>query len=177
MARLTSYTVHVPPPKAGRDEDVATQFVADAFSWVAFLMPWLWFLWHRMWLATLGYLVLMAAIMAAAITLGVTPNAGVAVAAAFNLLVGLEATNIRRRKLRWLGYEEAGVVVARNREEAERRWFTEQAAGRAPASPPDRPAAFTPAAPMASASAPASASGSGIIGLFPDADPAARGGR
>lgn len=170
MARLTSFTVHVPPPKAGRDEAVATEFVAEVFSWVAFLLPWLWFLWHRMWLATVGYVVLMAAILSAALLAGLSSTEYLAVALAFNLLVGLEATNIRRRKLRWLGYEEAGVVVARNREEAERRWFTEQAAATPslPAAPDRSVAAATSAAPAAA---------TGIIGLFPDADPAARGGR
>lgn len=168
MARLTSFTVHVPPPKAGRDEDVATEFVADAFSWVAFIVPWLWFFWHRMWLATAAYLVLLVALMSAAALAGLPSNAGLVIGAVFNLLVGLEATNLRRRKLRWLGYQEAGVVVARNREEAERRWFAQRASE----------AAHAPRAPGPAAVAPATATPApGIIGLFPDADPSARGGR
>ncbi|MFN3853066.1 MAG: DUF2628 domain-containing protein [Phreatobacter sp.] len=170
MARLTSFTVHVPPAGASRDADVATEFVADTFSWVAFLVPWLWFLWHRMWLATAAYLVLLVALMSVAALAGLSSTAGMVIGTAFNLLVGLEATNLRRRKLRWLGYQQAGVVVARNREEAERRWFTEQTAvtPSRPAPPERFVAAATPAAPAAS---------TGIIGLFPDADPSARGGR
>lgn len=169
MARLTSFTVHVPPPKAGRDEDVATEFVADSFSWAAFLVPWLWFLWHRMWLATAAYLVLLVALMSGAALAGLSSTAGMVIGTVFNLLVGLEATNLRRRKLRWLGYQQAGVVVSRNREEAERRWFTEQAAATPSlsAAPERSVAAAKPVAPAST----------GIIGLFPDADPSARGGR
>ena len=54
MARQTSYTVHLPPP--GRDADETIAFVPDSFSPIAFLAPWAWFPWNRMWIVTFAYL-------------------------------------------------------------------------------------------------------------------------
>ena len=58
MARQTSYTVHLPP--TGSDE--AAQFVPDSFAPIAFVAPWAWFPFHRMWLVTIAYLVALAVV-------------------------------------------------------------------------------------------------------------------
>lgn len=164
MARLTSYTVHVPPPKPGRDADTAVQFVPDSFSPVAFVAPWAWFLWNRMWLVFVLYLIGLAIVVAALAFSGFPPLLRTGITFALSLLVGLEATNLKRRTLRRRGFQEAGVVVAATREEAERRWFAERNETRAPL-----PASF--------GAAPAAAAMAHPIGLFPEADPSARGVR
>jgi hypothetical protein len=162
MARQTSFTVHLAPAKPGRNAEEAVQFVPDSFSLVAFLVPWAWFLWNRMWLTFFVYLVVMAGVFVALTYSGFPPSIRMAISFAISLLIGLEATNLKRRSLRRRGFHEAGVVVAANREEAERRWFAEQGAAPRPAYAP------------VPAFAPASAH---PIGLFPEADPGARGAR
>ena len=167
MARQTSFTVHLPPP--GREADEAIEFVPDSFSPVAFLVPWAWFLWNRMWLATFAYLALIGLLTAALIVGGLSPLMRMLITSVLSLLIGLEATNLKRWTLRRRGFREAAVVVASSRDEAERRYFAERHAGetrRAETVPPFRPAAATQ--PQAPAS---------VIGLFPEADPSARGTR
>ena len=61
------YTVHAPaganPVVDGRTDRFA--FVRDGFSIWAFLFGLLWLLYHRLWLAALGYLMLFVAAFAA----------------------------------------------------------------------------------------------------------------
>jgi hypothetical protein len=166
MARQTSYTVHLAPAKPGRDGDTAIQFVPDSFSPVAFVVPWAWFLWNRMWLTFLVYLAVMTAVFVALAWSGFPPLLRMAISFAISLLVGLEATNLKRRSLRWRGFHEVGVIVAANREEAERRYFAERAEAEATHRRAPAPAGFG-ASPMAASAHP--------IGLFPETDPGARG--
>lgn len=160
MARLTSFTVHLPPPLPGRDADTRVEFVPDSFSPVAFLVPWVWFLWNRMWLVFVLYLAGMAAVAFVLAVSGLPPAVRMAIAFCISLLIGLEATNLKRRTLRRRGFREAGVIVAASPDEAERRWFAEGGRDRAHTAvsqggpPPAHP-----------------------IGLFPEADPGVRGAR
>jgi hypothetical protein len=168
MARQTSYTVHLAPSKPGRDSDTAIQFVPDAFAPVAFVVPWAWFLWNRMWLTFLVYLVVMTAAFVALAWSGFPPPLRMAITFAISLLVGLEATNLKRRSLRWRGFHEVGVIVAANREEAERRYFAERA---------EAEATYRRPGPVSATSSPAIPASAHPIGLFPEVDPGARGMR
>jgi hypothetical protein len=168
MAKPIAFTVHLPPPMPGRDPDTAIQFVADRFHWSAFLLPWVYFLWHFMWLTAFAYLLVFVAIAIGLAALGVTPLAAFGVAVLLNLLVGLEAPQLRRRSLARRSYMEQAVVVADSYAAAERRYFAERASARAPL-----PTSFG-GPPMAGPYA-APATGSGIIGLFPEAEPRMRG--
>jgi hypothetical protein len=77
------------------------------------------------------------------------------------LLFGLEANNLRRWQLRQRGYRMRAVVAGRDREECERKFFTEWLA-----ETPTRDADAAPsAAPHAIAPAPTH---SGVIGMFPE---------
>jgi hypothetical protein len=166
MARQTSFTVHTPPPAMG-EEEIGTQFVPDRFVFLAFLVPWLYFLWHRLWLETLAWFVAMVAIVVAAFLAGIAPPIAFLICLIVNMLIGFEAVTLRRWKLRRSGYHDAGVVVAANREEAERAWFAErQVAGTIAPPPPVAPAGYSPVpAPQ------------GVIGLFPEPDGGPRGFR
>lgn len=165
MARQTSYTVHLPP--AGRGDDEAVQFVPDSFAPLAFLFPWAWFPLQRMWWVTLGYLVLMGLTVLALSLAGLSPLLRTTITTALSLLIGLEATNLKRWTLRRRGWREVAVIVARSQDEAERRYFAERGAAPAVRTEP-RFAASGPVSPL-----PAQP----VIGLFPEAEPGARGTR
>lgn len=168
MARQTSYTVHLPPP--GRDGDEAIEFVPDSFSPIAFLAPWAWFPWNRMWLVTFAYLAVIGLVTTGLIVAGLSPTLRMLITSSLSLLIGLEATNLKRWTLTRRGFREVTVVVAASRDEAERRYFTD----RAPEAADRRelPAASRPMSSSAPSPAPQP-----IIGLFPEAEPGTRGAR
>ena len=49
---MTRFVVMDPPARLPAADAV---FVRDRFSWLAFLFPFVWLLWNRLWLATLGF--------------------------------------------------------------------------------------------------------------------------
>jgi len=158
---MSIYTVHE-PPLAAADVLPATEkfaFVRDGFSVWAFLAAVLWMLWHRMWLVLLIYI-------AAAIVAGVAMQyAGVPVAivAAAGLLgsvlIGIEASTLRRFTLARRGWKNVGIVSGHDREDAEQRFFdawTRSAAAN-PAGPPAKARSAAPRLPQPP----------DVIGLFP----------
>jgi len=163
------YTVHEPPRKSDeRDDDTLAHtarfvFVRDGFHFWAFLLAPLWMLRHRMWLEFIFYALIVAAITFALRRLGVAEMAGGWVALLIAVLVGIEASSLRRWKLSRRGFDNLGVVVGDRLEEVERRFFDGWVAGTepsrpAPASPPPSPSPFErpPVAPSGD-----------IVGLFP----------
>jgi hypothetical protein len=133
---MTVYTVHEPPlRRADSDSDPARfAFVRDGFYWSAFFFSVLWMLWHRLWLVLIGFVVLVGAVAVALRVLGAAPWAGAAVGLLLAVLLGIEASTLRRWTLARRGWSQLGVVVADDRELAERRFFDAWAAG-APSSP------------------------------------------
>ena len=155
---MAVYTVHEPPRRS--DDALAHTerftFVRDGFSWPAFLFAPLWMLRYRLWLALIVYLLVVFALGAAARTLG-DGDWLLAIILLVLLLVGFEASTLRRYGLARRGWKTVGVVVGDDLEAAERRFFDAWAAGGVPrlATPP----AAGPAAPVPSGP---------IIGLFPE---------
>jgi len=160
---MTVYTVHEPPLRRGEsDVDPARfAFVRDGFYWSAFFFAVLWMLWHRLWLALLGYVVVAAAIVVAMTALGASTAAKVIVGLLLALLVGIEASTLRRWTLNRRGWTQLGVVVADDRDLAERRVFDTWAAG----SPPSGPAMASPP------SSRAPNTRRDVLGLFPQPGP------
>lgn len=170
------FTVHEPHDLSGdpaADAD-RLEFVRDGFHFWAFLLGPLWMLWRRMWLVLVAYVLLMAVVQILLWRAGVPGFGRTGVGLLIALLVGFEAPTLRRFSLR--KWRQAGVVVGRDQEDAERRFFDAWARG--DSLPPMRP---IPPAPTA---APAEARGvpvrspqppSDIIGLFPEPEPRARG--
>ncbi|HEY0234577.1 MAG TPA: DUF2628 domain-containing protein [Afipia sp.] len=122
---MAVYTVHAP---ASFGVDVRTTpdrivFIRDGFYFWAFIAAVLWLIWHRLWLATLGYLVLMVALQLALIALGAGDGVQLVVFAVIALLTGLEAGSLWRWTLARRKWRQIGVVVARNQREAEQRFF------------------------------------------------------
>jgi Protein of unknown function (DUF2628) len=169
---MAVYTVHEPPLRAGAASAEVERFVfvRDGFSWWAFLFAPLWMLWHRMWLVLIGYIVVVGGAKVLALLAG-APNFAVSlIGILLGLLVGLEASTLRRFTLRRRRWRNVGVVSGRNIEEAERRFFDAWLKWpNAPPAPPTARAPSPPPLPPAPAPAPrAPSSPSGVIGLFPE---------
>ncbi len=134
-------------------------FVRDGFHVFAFLVPVLFFAFHRAWLAALAALVVSLGLPAAAGALGFAGAAG-ALGLLASLWFGLEAGNLRVGALRRRGWRETGVVEADRLAEAEIRYLADVAED-APAAP----AMAMTAQPWGTISRPAAAAGP-ALGLF-----------
>ncbi len=122
---MTVYMVFE-PPRRGDDSLVHAEriaFVRDRFSWAAFLFGPLWLLWHRLWLALLGYVVIVAALEVGLRVLGASAEPRVVAGALVGLLLGFEGATLRRQALLRRGWRDRGVVIGDDREAAERRFF------------------------------------------------------
>ncbi|GAB1717753.1 MAG: hypothetical protein NTAFB05_27950 [Nitrobacter sp.] len=118
------YTVHA--PSADGDIRGATDrfvFVRDGFSFWAFVFGPLWLLYQRLWLAFAGYMMLSIVVEVMLSLLRASGGIRFAVMAVIALLMGLEAVSLRRWTLSRRKWRQLGVVVADDREAAERRFF------------------------------------------------------
>jgi hypothetical protein len=118
------YTVHA--PVANNTDFRATDrfaFVRDGFHVWAAVLGVLWLAWHRLWLALLGWIALMAVIDIAMIQLGVAPGIVFLVDALLALLLGFEAASLWRWTLSRRKWRQLDIVVADDEEAAERRFF------------------------------------------------------
>ena len=168
------YTVHAPVTgNAGLAATDRFAFVRDGFHVWAALLGVVWLAWHRLWLALIGWIVLMAAVDAAMMRLGVGPMAIFLVDVLLALLMGFEAASLRRWTLSRRNWRQLDIVVADDEEQAERRFFdrwtakqrnlsNDQTAVDRGGPPPTRD---VPGQPF---SRPPSSPQSEIIGLFPE---------
>lgn len=131
--------------------------VGSGFAWLAFFVPLLWLLWHRLWLGLAGY-ILFSILLGVALELGgIAEPAAMLVGLAVSFLIGAMAADYRRWTLGRRGWHPAAVVMASGAAEAEERYIREQGRreqGRrhAPASPASSsPLPPSPAAPAAGA--------------------------
>ena len=158
---MAVFTVHEPRPRKNESEAAPERyrFVRDGFHFWAFLLGPLWMLWRRMWLVLLMYVICGTAIQIALYKLGMSSAVKFTVGFLIALLVGFEAGTLRRWSLR--RWTQVGVVVAPDREEAERRFFAswEEGANLPPSTAPLPP------------SAPVSRPSSEVLGLFPEPQP------
>jgi hypothetical protein len=123
------YTVHA--PTADNADIAATDrfaFVRDGFRFWAALFGPLWLAWHRLWLALIGWIVVMIAIEVGLARLGAGGTAIFFTNVLIALLIGFEASSIRRWTLSRRNWRQLDIVVADNEESAERRFFDRWAA-------------------------------------------------
>jgi hypothetical protein len=124
------YTVHAPSAYAAdfRSTDKFV-FVRDGFhAWAMILGPF-WLLWNRLWLVTIGWIVLTAAIEIGLARLGVGRITIWSAGALIAVLMGLEAASLQRWTLSRRRWSELDTVVADDEEAAERRFFDRWTAG------------------------------------------------
>ena len=118
MARYVIMRHADPAPSGGRQPVVALR---DEWSILAFILPLVWLLWHRLWFAAF---VVLAAMIALGL-LAIEPAYQSFVLPAnllLNFLVGLEASGWRVARAQARGYAVVDVVDARTRDEAELRF-------------------------------------------------------
>jgi len=124
---MAVYTVHQPRLRKGEAsvDPERLVFVRDGFHFWAFLLAPLWLLWHRLWLALVLWVVVFGAAEIGLRYAGVRGSAHAAVLALIGLLVGLEASSLRRWTLALHGWKNIGIVVGDNLESAERRFLSD----------------------------------------------------
>lgn len=160
---MPTFTVHEPPPR--KTESVTAPerfvFVRDGFHFWAFVLAPVWLLVRKLWLAFFIYVAVTIAVAVGIKFAGLPSWVQTTAALVIALLVGLEASTIRRWTLTRRRWKNLGFVVAEDREIAERRFFGAWT-GRAP----ETAAQIEPiyAAPVRRG-APSS---SDVIGLFPE---------
>lgn len=123
---MTTYTVLSPRAADLLDETAAERavFVPERFSWATLLLTPLVLLRFRLWLALLAYVAVAVLMQVTVQMLHVPEMVAVVVMAGFSLLLAFELPRLRAAKLLRKGSLDRGVVIARNRTEAERRYFT-----------------------------------------------------
>ena len=109
------YTVHAPITSSA---DMAPAdrfaFVRDGFHFWAALFGIVWLAWHRLWLALLGWIVLMAAIDVGMVKLGADGGTITLVDLVLALLLGFEAASLERWTLSRRKWRQLDIVVADN---------------------------------------------------------------
>ncbi|WP_147076006.1 DUF2628 domain-containing protein [Methylobacterium haplocladii] len=123
---MRTYTIHLPEGALRGDAGAldSAAIVPDGFSRQAFAFSVLWFLFHRLWLAALLVCALLAALVIAGQLLGISPVAGIVISLLASLLIGLEASSLRRWTYARNGRPARDAVVAASRDEAEAKAVT-----------------------------------------------------
>lgn len=117
---MATYVVMEPPGADGAEAAMRAVYVRDGFHFLAFVIPVVWLLWHRLWIE--GILVFAAGLGVAALGDATGyPALGGAVALFLSIYVGLEGSALRINALRRRGWRECGVVEAGNDADAEIR--------------------------------------------------------
>ncbi len=159
---MTSYLVHVPVTAqpgavAGLDRAV---FVKDRVHFLAFLFPVLWLLYHRAWLALLGYVVAAGALVFLETLAGFPDGAVAASQFVLSGALAVFASDVRSWTLSRRGFRFVDVVSAVDEDDAARRFCDRWLSAAAPALRP---------APAGVARTGGASSYQPVVGLFPEA--------
>jgi hypothetical protein len=115
---MASFVIMQPP--GGDPEKI--KFVKDGFSFLAFIVPPLWLIWHRLFAEAAVVFALMFAIGAGAEAAGLG-FAGTLVSLLVSIYVGLEGAAMRVAGMIRRGWREAGVIDADTLDDAEARYI------------------------------------------------------
>ncbi|MGA0594458.1 DUF2628 domain-containing protein [Enterovirga sp. CN4-39] len=164
----SSFTIHLPRDASPGDERALdrAEIVRDGFSWGAFFVPTLWFLWHRHWIVAVIVLLGTLGLSFGLAALRLPGGAIFLVEFLVHLLIGLEGASIRRLAYRLRKRPTTGLVIAADEAEAETKSFAQwlAAAGHKSLAPAETPAPVR----VAPAIRPAGAAPAPVLGLFPD---------
>ncbi len=149
-----------PPPRpvpVTQAELVDAVFVPEGFSRAAFWLGPFWLAWHRLWLELLAWLVVVFVLASGEIWF-IAGWTSFFIGFLLEILLGLEANNLRRAWLRRNGYRLADVAAGASRDDAERGFYRRalETAVRPPEPGKPRPQSY-----------PASPQQSEVLGLFP----------
>ena len=160
---MPTFTVHEPPPR--KTESVTAPerfvFVRDGFHFWAFVLAPVWLLVRKLWSAFFLYVVLCVAVAVGLYLAGAPSSVQVTAELVVALLVGLEASTIRRWTLTRRRWKNLGFVVAEDAEIAERRFYAAWTQRALATATPAEPTYATPVRRGAP-------SPSDVIGLFPE---------
>lgn len=121
---MLTFTAHRKAEVLSHDEAAdGVIFVKDGFSWPAFLVPFVWLIWHRLWRALGGYILAVAGLAGVGYLAGLPEGLGTSLGLLLNLYMGLEGNNLRRKALARRGYQEVADIVAGDGEEAAWRFL------------------------------------------------------
>jgi hypothetical protein len=118
---MASFVMMQPPASANSEPDTLPIAVRDGFSWLAFLVPPLWFAWRRLWVEAAVALAALILLNAIGVRLGMGTMASL-LSLLVSLWAGLEAATMHIAGLRRRGYSEIGTIWANGRDEAELRF-------------------------------------------------------
>ena len=120
---MAIYEVYISPNfKPNSQTESGIKFVRDHTSVFALIVPIIWLIWNRLWLALAIYIVFMAVMIFSVDTkYGLVLSAISFIPA---LYLFLEGSALISADLRTKGWKMVGVVEANDRESAELKWFS-----------------------------------------------------
>jgi hypothetical protein len=118
------YTVHA-PLASGADLRATDRFVfvRDGFHLWAAVFGVLWLAWHRLWLALIGWIIVVAAVDAVLLGAGIGGGTVMFADVLLAILLGFEASSLERWSLSRGGWRQLDIVVGDDVDAAERRFF------------------------------------------------------
>ena len=119
---MTPYLVLEAPAGPDRDHR-STRFIADRFSWLALLFPWVWFAVQRLWWVAIGIVICQVAASQLSGLEGFAIT-GALFALGVGLIAGFEGRNIVVRHLVAKGWELKDIVTAPDLATAEDMYFS-----------------------------------------------------
>lgn len=120
---MAVYVVMEPPADSEDEAAERAVLVRDGFSFLAFIVPLVWLLWHRLWIEAILVFAAGVALVAAGEATGLA-FAGGALSFLMSLFIGLEGQSLRINAMRRRGWREWGVAEGNNAAEAEIRYLS-----------------------------------------------------
>jgi hypothetical protein len=164
------YTVHA-PVTAGVDLRSTDRFVfvRDGFHFWAAVLGVIWLAWHRLWLALVGWIVLVVVVDVILLRIGIGGGTVLLANLLLAILLGFEAPSLKRWSFSRGHWRQLDIVVGDDIDAAERRFFERWAERRgAVYDPPVDRGAPPPTRDNPAGHRPPPLPHSSIIGLFPE---------
>lgn len=114
---MTTYSIYLPPERPGTDPEREFRLLPDGGSLFALILPLVWLIWNRLWIALLAYLLIVAALGLASPFLN--PVTVVILSGLPALYLFLEGRELICRKYERAGWHYRGTVEADALESAE----------------------------------------------------------
>jgi hypothetical protein len=123
---MALYSLHLPHdiPSDAVQAAEKLRVVKDGFSWAAFIFPLPWLLINRLWLWSIVFIAASLLLAFAAMALGTSESVLFPSMLLLSLFIGLEAGRLKSEGLIKRGYSQVASLIARNREEAELKFFS-----------------------------------------------------